>query len=127
MIRKIYFRKWTVVALIISLISAMSLEAQQGFTYQAVARNLNGSPITEQALTVRIAIHLGDLDGEIIWGEEHLVETSSLGLFTLMVGDPNALNKTGSAGTFDQIDWSAGTYESNPERCSGWSEDKRTP
>ena len=95
--------------LLLGLLTLLNLHAQQqqqGFTYQAVARNLSGSPIVDQALSVRIAIHAGNMDGELVWGEDHDVETTSLGLFTLMVGDPDALNKTGSAGSLDQVDWS---------------------
>jgi hypothetical protein len=94
----------------LALLFALPLHAQPGFTYQAVARNHSGSPIINQALTVRVAIHAENMDGELVWGEEHGVETSPLGLFTLLVGDPDALNKTGSASSFDEIDWSAASY-----------------
>jgi len=87
-----------------------SLQAQQGFTYQAVARNLSGSPIVDQPLSVRIAIYSGSLNGTLVWQEEHDVMTTSLGLFTLMVGDPDARNKSGMVSSFEEIDWSAGPY-----------------
>ena len=80
-------------------------ESTQGFSYQAVARNQNGQPFPDTELTVRIGIE--NTEGkELIWQEEHAVTTSSLGLFTLTVGDPGAMNQGGSAGTFDRIDWS---------------------
>ncbi|MEN8228332.1 MAG: hypothetical protein ABFS38_09285 [Bacteroidota bacterium] len=107
-----YFRLAGVTFLlgIFSFMNLYSQQQQQGFTYQAVARNLSGSPLTDQALSVRIGIHAESLDGELIWGEEQDVQTTPLGLFTLMVGDPGAMNKTGSVASFDQIDWSATSY-----------------
>ncbi len=96
--------------LLIGLFTCPGLEAQQGFTYQAVARNLSGSPLPDQPLSVRIAIHSGELNGTLIWQEEHDVQTTSLGLFTLTVGDPEAMNKTGTVDSFEEIDWSAGPY-----------------
>jgi len=100
-------------AILMGLLLSIGLYAQQqqpGFTYQAVARNLSGSPIIDKALTVKVGIHAGSLDGELVWGEEHAITTSPLGLFTLLVGDPNAMNKSGSANSFDEIDWSASSY-----------------
>jgi hypothetical protein len=97
-------------ALLAGQLLTIQLNAQQGFTYQAVARNLSGEPLEDQELTVRIGIHAESLEGELIWGEDHSVQTNALGLFTLTVGDPNAQNKLGSASAFDQIDWSATTY-----------------
>ncbi len=85
-------------------------QQQQGFNYQAVARNLSGVPMTDLDLTVKIAIHVDSGDGELIWEEEHSVRTSSLGLFTLEVGGPDALKGAGSVSSFDQIDWSAHSY-----------------
>ncbi|MFO7935351.1 MAG: hypothetical protein R6U78_14880 [Bacteroidales bacterium] len=95
---------------IVGMFTMPSLKAQQGFTYQAVARNQFGSPMLDQQLGVRIAIHSETMEGMLVWQEEHQVQTTSLGLFTLTVGDPDAQNKTGTVSSFDEIDWSAGSY-----------------
>jgi hypothetical protein len=92
------------------MLNLYAQQQQQGFAYQAVARNQSGGPLANQDLTVRIDIHVESQAGELIWGEEHDVQTSPLGLFTLLVGGPDAVNQSGSAGSFDQIDWSAHTY-----------------
>ncbi len=100
----------TLLALMLSSISALHAQPDppnEGFTYQAVARNLSGSPIVDQPLTVRIGIRSGSLDGELVWGEEHQVETNHLGLFTLTVGGPEAVNQAGTAASFGEIDWSS--------------------
>ncbi|MBN1132720.1 MAG: tail fiber domain-containing protein [Bacteroidales bacterium] len=81
-------------------------QAPRGFNYQAVARDVNGNPISGQALSVRIGILQNE---ELIWQEEHNVTTSNLGLFTLIVGDPDA-GGSGTAGSFDNIPWGEGTF-----------------
>ncbi|MEN8201526.1 MAG: hypothetical protein ABFS28_02955 [Bacteroidota bacterium] len=106
------FNRFAIVFLFFALLTSGKLFAQteQGFTYQAVARDLSGTPLGDQNLTVRIAIHAYGIDGELIWSEEHDVLTSPFGLFTLTVGDPKAMNQGGSAKAFNQIDWSAFPY-----------------
>ena len=100
----------TVLAMLASQILAQQDNQQQGFTYQAVARNSNGTPMADQLLSVRLAIQENGPEGEIVWQEEHKVQTSSLGLFTLIVGDPEAIPIDGTVDSFDQIDWSSGPY-----------------
>jgi hypothetical protein len=83
---------------------------QAGFTYQAVARDVNGYPLIDQDLTVRIAIRAGSEAGETVWQEDHNVTTNQFGLFTLMVGGPEGFGHTGTAEMFSAIDWSAAQY-----------------
>ncbi|MEN8157669.1 MAG: hypothetical protein ABFS10_12025 [Bacteroidota bacterium] len=92
------------------LVPFLNAQSQQGFSYQAVARNQSGEALANQELTVRIAIRADSQGGELIWQEEHDKVTNSQGLFTLQVGDPGALNKSGSVTSFNQIDWSAHAY-----------------
>jgi len=102
----------TLILLILGLFTSGTLYAQseQGFTYQAVARDLSGNPLGEKKITVRLSIHAEGMDGEQVWTEDHEVLTSPFGMFTLTVGDPKALNQGGSAKSFDQIDWSASPF-----------------
>jgi len=88
-------------------------EAQSGFSYQAVARDNNGSPLASQALTVRIAIHESNASGTLVWQEDHDVITTEFGLFTLVVGGQDAYGTSGTVGVFDDIDWSAARYFMN--------------
>ena len=82
------------------------LSQQTGFTYQAVARDNTGNPLESQDLTVRISIHETNAGGTLIWQEDHDVRTSNLGLFTLVVGGPDAYGTSGSVETFSNIDFS---------------------
>lgn len=83
---------------------------QAGFSYQAVARNNNGTPLADQALSVRLAIRAGSENGTVIWQEVHDVTTNQFGLFTVIVGGPEGYGQSGTVEAFSDIDWSAAQY-----------------
>ncbi len=76
-----------------------------GFSYQAIARNNNGDPITSQNLTVTIQLRRSSANGSIAYQEEHSVQTNALGLFTLTIGEGNA-----TTGSFNSLAWGGNTY-----------------
>ena len=84
----------------------VSSQVPQGFSYQAVARDVTtGDPIINTALPVRITIQSDSLAGTTFWIEEHnSVTTNAYGLFNIILG--KGVKKTGStAKTFYDIDW----------------------
>ncbi len=91
-------------------------QAPKKFNYQAVARSSSGNVLAEQPITVRLIIFQ---DEQAVWQEEHSVVTNTHGQFSLQVGDPDALNGSGSAGTFSGIDWSNGIFEMGIEIDAG--------
>jgi hypothetical protein len=79
-------------------------QVPQGFNYQAVARDVLGNPIANTAMPVRITIQSDSLGGTIFWQELHSsITTSSLGIINLVLG--KGVKQTGSAATFNAIDW----------------------
>lgn len=68
-------------------------QVPQTFNYQDIARDQNGNLMGNESLTVRIAILKEET---LIWQEEHSVTTSSIGLFTLNIGDLQASNTGGT-------------------------------
>jgi len=80
-------------------------QAPQTFNYQAIARDAGGTLISNADLDVRIGILQ---EGNLVWQEDHAVQTNNLGLFSLNIGDASATNQSGSAGAFDQIPWAEG-------------------
>ena len=88
-------------------------EPQPGFSYQAVARDSDGTPLKSAALTVRIAIHENGADGTLIWQEDHDVTTSEFGLFNLVVGGEDACGTSGKVESLGAIDWSSSKYYMN--------------
>ncbi|WEK17579.1 MAG: collagen-like protein [Candidatus Pedobacter colombiensis] len=72
----------------------------KGINYQAVARNTNGTVLSNQAVKVKISILGGAANGPAQYVEQHAVSTNQLGLFTLQLG-----KGTPSTGTFTGVPW----------------------
>jgi hypothetical protein len=71
-----------------------------GISYQAIARNISGSPLVNENIQVQLTLREGSASGNSIYSEAHSVTTNSLGLFTLVFGGGNALQ-----GSFNNITW----------------------
>jgi len=111
--RKFFQLSLSLVLLVFLAASDLFAQPQPGFSYQAVARDNNGSPLAEQALTLKISIHAGTPTGDITWQESQDVETNAFGLFSVIVGGPEGYDQAGSASSFAEIDWSAEQYFMN--------------
>lgn len=73
-----------------------------GIPYQAVVRNLDGTPMTNASVEMRFSIRNGDaLNGAVVYQENHVVTTNTMGLMSAVIGEGNVLS-----GEFAQIDWS---------------------
>ncbi len=110
----IFFSGLFLIALHCSLLTSYS-QLPQGFSYQAIARNTDGSLLVSTALSVKIGLHLDAPAGELVWEETHSTTTNEYGLFSLIIGDPGATPGSGTASTFADINWPAGTYYMNVE------------
>lgn len=88
-----------------ALPDSLFAQTPQGFNYQAVARDTDGTPLAQTALTVRIGILSGSAPGPLVWGEEHAVVTNDFGLFSIIIGDSEATDIPGTVNTFEEIEW----------------------
>lgn len=79
---------------------ASAQDGFKGINYQAVARNTNGTVLSNQAVKVKISILGGSANGLVQYMEEHSANTNQLGLFTLQIG-----KGTPGTGTFAAIPW----------------------
>src|SRR5690349_5417126 len=79
---------------------ASAQDGFKGINYQAVARNTNGTVLSNQAVKVKISILGGSANGTVQYMEEHSINTNQLGLFTLQIGKGNP-----GTGTFAAIPW----------------------
>lgn len=96
--KKLYF------LLILALLPViqMSAQAPQQFRYQARISDANGAPLANQEANVEINIRKDNAQtGQVVFTENHTVQTSSDGLISLTVGSVNDLSV---------IDWSSGSY-----------------
>lgn len=83
----------------------LSLQAQQAFRYQGVARNAQQIPLAQTQLGILLEIYR-DAPGEVdLYAETHEVTTNDFGVFTLMVGEGQS-----TAGDFSSIDWSTADH-----------------
>ena len=64
-----------------SWISLIAQEVPQAFSYQAVARDATGAPISNASVQVEIAILAGGPNGNIVYAEQHQSTTNRFGLF----------------------------------------------
>ena len=100
--------KWLLfLILIIFLIKQSDAQTslQHGINFQAVARNYDGSVIANKSITVRLSIREGSSDGVITYQEIKSVTTNVVGLFTIIIGEPE-LNRIVVIGPYNTIDWS---------------------
>jgi hypothetical protein len=102
--KKTYFIPIILVTFLISLNTIYS-QVPQGFTYQAVATNNQGTPIINSALVVKIGILPDETSNNYVWQEQHNVTTSPQGIITLIVGSGTRLG--GTASNFTDISWTA--------------------
>jgi Collagen triple helix repeat (20 copies) len=90
-------------AIILLAVSFQNAQAQSGLAgtnYQAVARNSNGTVLSNQSLTIRFSVLGGSAAGPVQYQETQSATTNSLGLFTLQIGKGTPLT-----GTYSAVPW----------------------
>ncbi len=88
------------IALSISCLIA-NAQAPEKINYQAVARDLSGTPLVNQSLVVIFQIRQGSPTGTSVYTETHAsISTNQFGLFTAEIG-----GGVPSTGTFAGINW----------------------
>jgi len=87
------------------LLFSVSLHGQlpKGFSYQAIARNVDGDLLTNTPLLVQFSLY--SPSGTLIWKEQHSVTTNQIGQFTAEICNQNSLRTDGTAATLEDIDW----------------------
>lgn len=81
----------------------LSAQVPNLVNYQAIARNANGAPVTNQPVSVKFTVLDGSASGSIVYIETHHPTTNQFGLFIVAIG-----NGTPVIGTFASINWSNG-------------------
>ncbi len=84
-------------------------QVPEGFNYQAVARNNDGTPIANKEIVVEISILKDGETGLVAWQETHKVFTNSYGLFYAVIGKGTS-TELGVYPSFSEINWVNGTY-----------------
>jgi len=96
-----------VVFLFICLLNVVFLfgQAPSEINYQGVARNMKGSLLSNQDISLRLTIHDGSINGSVVYQETRQLRTNGFGLFTVGIGSNGATNITGSLST---LNWGSG-------------------
>jgi uncharacterized protein (TIGR02145 family) len=88
--------------LLIGLISVSFSQAPQGFNYQAILRNTDGTVRVNETISLQISIV--DEMGSPVFMEVHNSSTNEFGLVNLVIGQGT------TSGDFSMLNWSAGPY-----------------
>lgn len=91
----------------LSTFNSLFAQAPQGFTYQAAVRDAQGRAVAGRQVTVRIALMQGTALGTESYAEMHQPTTDAAGLFTITVGQGNALTNCTMEAC---VDWAAGPW-----------------
>ncbi|MFO7924001.1 MAG: tail fiber domain-containing protein [Bacteroidales bacterium] len=75
-------------------------QAPQAFNYQAVVRDGEGNPLSEENVTLRLSLVSDPESSSVIYSETHSVTTNSFGLVNLNVGEG-----TVAEGDFTSAEW----------------------
>lgn len=99
--------KKIVLSIILAIVVSITSFAQspKAFKYQAVARDLTGNVLPNQAVSFRISILQTTTTGTSVYLETHVATTNSFGLVNLEIG-----NGTFVSGNFSTISWGADIY-----------------
>jgi hypothetical protein len=108
-----------IVTICISLLCFLTLntvkaQAPEAINYQSVVRNIDGSPVTNQDIKVRLTIFSGEIPTTAVYTEEHDIKTNEQGLFALAIGE-GAIE----TGDFTSIAWDSDTYHLGVEINTG--------
>jgi hypothetical protein len=80
-------------------------QTPQGFKYQAVIRNANGSLVTNQQVSIKISLINGSSLGNVDYSEQHDVATNGYGVASFTVGSGSPI-----IGSYAAVNWSANDY-----------------
>ena len=96
------------IVIIIALLTQLTLNAQseKGINFQAVARNADGSILSNKDISVRLSLKQGSPDGLIEYQEIKTVSTNVVGLFNLVFGSKENSNIV-VIGDYNSINWNS--------------------
>jgi len=91
--------------LLLAYFSVAFSQAPNSFNYQAVARDLSGNVMKNQAVKIKISILKTSVSGDVVYSEIHSTSTNGLGLINLKIGTGNE-----KSGSIEGIEWGTGKY-----------------
>lgn len=80
-----------------------SLYVPQAISYQAIAKDTSGQPVSNATISLRASILREATNGTIEWEETHSATTDASGLFEITIG--SGTRTGGEKQAFSEIDW----------------------
>ncbi|MFT5019965.1 MAG: hypothetical protein ACI9CU_001357, partial [Polaribacter sp.] len=80
-------------------------QAPEMFNYQGVARNADGKVLSNQEISLRIGILSAVNMDRAVYAEEHAIKTNNFGLFSIQIGNGEALE-----GEISKVDWESSAH-----------------
>jgi hypothetical protein len=93
-----------IVFVLVSIVISFG-QTPQAIKYQAIARDLQGTPLINQDVSLRVSLLQGDREGAAVYSETQNLPTNSYGLINLEIGKGKALS-----GMFTDINWKNGPF-----------------
>ena len=94
--------KKLLLALLVLFTISVHAQVPQAFSYQGVAFDAEGAPLSDASINVEIKIIRDSAQGTTVYTEQHNSTTNAAGLYNLNIGQG-----TNPQGEFENIDWSA--------------------
>ncbi|MEM6763918.1 MAG: tail fiber domain-containing protein [Bacteroidota bacterium] len=96
-----YCKLFLVALLFTTVLSPLALaQSNQGFSYQAIARDAGGALLTNESITIGFEIRRTSPTGTLIYAESHDTTTNSFGAVSLTIGGGMPV-----FGIFSSINW----------------------
>ena len=92
--------------LVCSLVA--SAQSPQGISYQAVATDVQGAPLGNQAIVVRFSILEAAPTGAAVYIETHNTSTDPYGMFNLNLG--MGIHEGGTASSLGEVNWGLASH-----------------
>ena len=99
--------KYYLLFIFISIQLIANSQNEKGINFQAVARNADGSILSNKDISVRLSIRQGTAEGLIEYQEIKTVSTNVVGLFNLVLGSKENANIV-VIGDYNSINWNNG-------------------
>ena len=90
----------TILLLTLIVIGVLNAQSPYLFKYQGAARKMDGVPISNQNVGLRISIFESSASGNAVYMETHTVTTNDMGIFHVNIGQGLVL-----LGVMSSIDW----------------------
>src|ERR1017187_3869470 len=99
-------KKFLLPLALVAVFNVLWSQAPQLVNYQAVVRDVNGSPLANTNVNMRFQIHDGSPTGTIVFQETDAATTNQFGLVTIQVGSSQNLSV---------VNWGSGPKYLQPE------------